>query len=90
LLLTRKIVGLALELGVRLVVGSRSLDEIRRALMGSLSNSVVRYAHCPALVVRSGPHLTEEAKTQFSLIKRACYLEGLLLSALDIFVLFGH
>ena len=53
MLLTRKIVGLALELGVRLVVGSRSLDEIRRALMGSLSNSVVRYAHCPVLVVRS-------------------------------------
>ena len=50
---TRKIVGLAEELGVGLVVGSRGLGEIRRALMGSLSDSVVRYAYRPVLAVRS-------------------------------------
>jgi nucleotide-binding universal stress UspA family protein len=34
------------------VVGSRGLGGIRRALMGSVSDSVVRHAHCPVLVVR--------------------------------------
>ena len=34
------------------VVGSRGLRPIRRALMGSVSDSVVRHAHCPELVVR--------------------------------------
>jgi nucleotide-binding universal stress UspA family protein len=28
------------------------LGGIRRALMGSVSDSVVRHAHCPVLVVR--------------------------------------
>ena len=37
-----------------IVVGSRGLGGIRRALMGSLSDSVVRHAHCPVLVVRRG------------------------------------
>jgi nucleotide-binding universal stress UspA family protein len=40
-----------LEVGL-VVVGSRGLGGIRRALMGSVSNSVVRYAHCLVLVVR--------------------------------------
>jgi nucleotide-binding universal stress UspA family protein len=35
-----------------IVVGSRGLGGIRRALMGSVSDSVVRHAHCPVLVVR--------------------------------------
>jgi len=26
---------------------------VRRALMGSISDSVVRYAHCPVMIVRS-------------------------------------
>jgi len=44
---------LAQELGVGLmVVGSRGLGGITRALMGSVSDSVVRHAHCPVLVVR--------------------------------------
>ena len=44
---------LAEELGVGLVVvGSRGLGGVRRALMGSVSDSVVRHAHCPVLVVR--------------------------------------
>ena len=48
-----EIVDLAEELGAGLVVlGSRGLGGIRRALMGSLSDSVVRHAHCPVLVVR--------------------------------------
>src|SRR5215207_789435 len=48
-----EIVDLAEELGVGLVVvSSRGLGGIRRALMGSVSESVVRHAHCPVLVVR--------------------------------------
>jgi nucleotide-binding universal stress UspA family protein len=34
------------------VLGSRGLGVMRRALMGSVSDSVVRHAHCPVLVVR--------------------------------------
>lgn len=48
-----EIVRLAEEIGAGLiVVGSRGLGGIRRALMGSVSDSVVRHAHCPVLVVR--------------------------------------
>jgi nucleotide-binding universal stress UspA family protein len=48
-----QIVGLADELGAGLIVlGSRGLGLLRRALMGSVSDSVVRHAHCPVLVVR--------------------------------------
>jgi len=48
-----EIVDLAEELGAGLVIlGSRGLGGIRRALMGSVSDSVVRHAHCPVLVVR--------------------------------------
>jgi nucleotide-binding universal stress UspA family protein len=48
-----EIVALAEELGVGLIVmGSRGLGGVRRALMGSVSNSVVRHAHCPVMVVR--------------------------------------
>jgi len=35
-----------------IVMGSRGLGRIRRALMGSVFDSVVRHAHCPVLVVR--------------------------------------
>jgi nucleotide-binding universal stress UspA family protein len=50
-----EIVTLAEELGAGLVmVGSRGLGGIKRALMGSVSDSVVRHAHCPVLVVREG------------------------------------
>src|SRR5215218_2513329 len=48
-----QIVGVADEIGAGLiVVGSRGLGTLRRALMGSVSDSVVRHAHCPVLVVR--------------------------------------
>jgi nucleotide-binding universal stress UspA family protein len=47
------IVGLAEQIGAGLIVmGSRGLGGIRRALMGSVSEMVVRHAHCPVLVVR--------------------------------------
>ena len=48
-----EIVALAEDLGVGLiVVGSRGRGGIRRALMGSVGDAVVRHAHCPVLVVR--------------------------------------
>jgi nucleotide-binding universal stress UspA family protein len=48
-----EIVALAEELGVGLIVmGSRGLGGLKRALMGSVSDSVVHYAHCSVLVVR--------------------------------------
>jgi len=34
------------------VMGSRGLGGVRRALIGSVSDSVVRHAHCPVLIVR--------------------------------------
>src|SRR5215218_5654775 len=35
-----------------LVMGSRGLGPVKRRLMGSVSESVVRHAHCPVLVAR--------------------------------------
>ncbi len=50
-----EIVTLAEEMGAGLIViGSRGRGGIRRALMGSVSDSVVRHSHCPVLVVREG------------------------------------
>src|SRR5215213_8323741 len=49
----KEIVGLAEEIGAGLIAtGSRGLGGMRRALMGSASDSIVRHAHCPVLVVR--------------------------------------
>ena len=49
----REIVHLADEIGAGLIViGSRGQGGVRRALMGSVSDSVVRQAHCPVLIVR--------------------------------------
>jgi nucleotide-binding universal stress UspA family protein len=49
----QEIVRLAEEVGAGLIVtGSRGRGGVRRALMGSVSDSVVRHAHCPVLVVR--------------------------------------
>ena len=49
----REIVHLANEIGAGLiVVGSRGHGGVKRSLMGSVSDSVVRHAHCPVLIVR--------------------------------------
>jgi nucleotide-binding universal stress UspA family protein len=34
------------------VMGSRGQGRLRRALMGSVSDAVVRHAHCPVTIVR--------------------------------------
>ena len=47
-----EIANLADERGAGAVVGSRGLGNIKRAVMGSVSESVVRHAHCSVLVVR--------------------------------------
>ncbi len=49
----REVIELAEEVGAELIVtGTRGRGGIRRALMGSVSTSVVHYAHCSVLVVR--------------------------------------
>src|ERR687898_1352030 len=49
----KEIVRLSEELGAgTIVMGSRGLGGLRRALMGSVSESVVKHAHCPVFVVR--------------------------------------
>jgi nucleotide-binding universal stress UspA family protein len=48
-----EIVDQAERIGAGLIVmGSRGSGPIRRVLMGSVSDSVVRHAHCPVMVVR--------------------------------------
>jgi nucleotide-binding universal stress UspA family protein len=48
-----EIVALGEEIGAGLIViGSRGRGGMRGALMGSVSDSVMRHAHCPVLVVR--------------------------------------
>ncbi len=50
----RGILAIGEDVGAGLIVlGSRGLGGIRRALMGSVSDSVVRHAHSPVLVVRN-------------------------------------
>jgi nucleotide-binding universal stress UspA family protein len=69
----KEIVRLAEELGAGLVVlGSRGFGAVRRAVIGSVSTSVVRHAHCPVLVVR-GEAGEEEVR----------YLPSRLLLAID-------
>jgi nucleotide-binding universal stress UspA family protein len=50
----KEVAGLAEELEIDLiVVGTRGRGVIGRALMGSVSDSVVRHARCPVVVARS-------------------------------------
>src|SRR5215210_3990097 len=66
-----EIVALAEEIGAGLtVMGARGVGGIRRALTGSVSESVVRHAHCPVLVVREGERQRD-------------YLPGTILLAVD-------
>ncbi|MBV9454874.1 MAG: universal stress protein [Rubrobacter sp.] len=62
----QEIVKLADEIGAGLIVmGSRGLGGIRRALMGSVSDSVVRHAHCPVLIVRrEAAHLAAKSSAR--------------------------
>src|SRR3712207_7419068 len=58
------------EMGAGLIVlGSRGRGGIRRAFMGSVSDSVVRHSHCPVLVVResrrSEEHTSELQSRQY-------------------------
>jgi nucleotide-binding universal stress UspA family protein len=49
----QEIVALAEDMGAGLIMmGSSGRGGIRRALIGSVSDSVVRHAHCPVMVVR--------------------------------------
>jgi nucleotide-binding universal stress UspA family protein len=48
-----EIVELAQSINAGLIVmGSRGLGRLRRALVGSVSESVVRHSHCPVTIVR--------------------------------------
>jgi len=48
------IVEVAEEIGAGLIVlGSRGHGRLTRALMGSVSDAVVRHAHCPVTIVRA-------------------------------------
>ena len=48
-----EIVEVAEEIGAGLIVmGSRGYGRLRRALLGSVSDAVVRHAHCPVTIVR--------------------------------------
>jgi nucleotide-binding universal stress UspA family protein len=51
----QQIVQVAKDIGAGLIIiGSRGLGGIKRAVIGSVSDSVVRHAPCPVLVVRRG------------------------------------
>jgi nucleotide-binding universal stress UspA family protein len=53
-----QIVAEAEEAGAGLIVmGSRGFGRVRRALTGSVSDSVVRHVHCPVMVVRKEKEL---------------------------------
>jgi nucleotide-binding universal stress UspA family protein len=69
--LPAEIVALAEELGAYLiVVGNRGRGRIRKTLAGSVSDWVVRHAHCSVLVVRSPKSTDGRAQSLGSLLAR--------------------
>ena len=63
------ILGVGEDVGAGLIVlGSRGLGGVKRALMGSVSDSVVRHAHCPVLVVRKENEPDQEETDQEMLL----------------------
>ncbi len=63
----QRIVDLAEELDAGLIaMGSRGRSRIERALIGSVSDSVVRHAHCPVLVVRKEARETQLLSSEAS------------------------
>jgi nucleotide-binding universal stress UspA family protein len=63
------ILGVGEDVGAGLIVlGSRGLGGVKRALMGSVSDSVVRHAHCPVLVVRKENEADQEETDQEMLL----------------------
>jgi len=65
----RGILAIGEDVGAGLIVlGSRGLGGVRRALMGSVSDSVVRHAHCPVLVVRKEDNSDQEETDQEMLL----------------------
>ena len=60
------VVRVAEEVGAGLIVlGSRGLGGVRRALMGGVSDSVVRHAHCPVMVVRQQKERSSQDEADF-------------------------
>jgi hypothetical protein len=42
-----------------IIMGSRGLGSVRRVLMGSVSDSLVRHAHCPVVIVRESKRIDD-------------------------------
>jgi nucleotide-binding universal stress UspA family protein len=65
----RGILSVGEDIGAGLIVlGSRGLGGVKRALMGSVSDSVVMHAHCPVLVVRKVDDPDQEETDQEMLL----------------------
>ena len=61
-----EIVGLAERLSAGLIVmGSRGRGRLRRALLGSVADSVIRHAHCSVVVLRSQKQRSAENEENF-------------------------
>ena len=65
----RGILAVGEDIGAGLIVlGSRGHGGVKRALMGSVSDSVVMHAHCPVLVVRKVDDPDQEETDQEMLL----------------------